>query len=128
MRTHRNRGGAAARVAIAASVTLALLTRLRAEEGPVAVPDGSTLSAPLAVTEARGAATVAVFTSADEPGSARLWQEFSGADWVRGRRGLVQVVNVTKEGDPDAVRGAGVVKFPTVVVFGRGPNGVTRLA
>ncbi len=130
MRTHKHRCGLAVRVAIAACLTLVLLTRTRADEGPAPAPatDGPSLSAALATTRTRGAATVAVFTSADEPASARLWQEFHGSDWVRNQRGLVQAVNVTREAEPDAVRSAGVTRFPTAVVYGRGPGGLTVLA
>src|SRR6185437_15023599 len=100
---------------------------LHAQDRVPAQAHDSVLDAALATTKARGAATVAVFTSADQPASVRFWSEFYHGDWARKNRGLVQVVNIAKDDHPDLVRAMDVTRFPTVVIYTRGPRGVAKL-
>jgi hypothetical protein len=79
------------------------------------------------MTRTRGVATVAILTSSDEPSSVRFWNEFYEGTWARTNRGLVQVVNVSKDAEPGLVRTMRVTRFPTVIIYARGPRGVTQL-
>ena len=82
----------------------------------------------MSVTRSTGAATVAVMTSASQPKSVRIWEEFNQGSWAKKNRGLVQFVNVSTETEPGLIRTMGVAQFPTVHVYTRGSNGVTRVA
>ncbi len=132
MRTLRWKRG---RTVTASTLVAALLSGpggalpLRAEvlEAASQTQGAADLSTALRTTRTRGAATVAVVTAQDRSDSARLWSELSHGDWARSQRGLVQFVNLTKERDANVVRTLGVTKFPTVLIYGRGPKGVTLL-
>jgi hypothetical protein len=71
--------------------------------------------------------TVAVFTSSEQPGSTRFWSELNASPWARENRGLVQLVQVSKDANTDRVQQMGIGRFPTVVVYARGAGGVMTL-
>ena len=120
------RGRTSVLLHIAASAVLAAPGAARG--GEAAAPAGSVVAGALSVTQTRGAATVVIFTSSDKPDSVRLWDEFHEGAWARQQRGLVQVVNVKNERDATYVRSSGVTKFPTVLVYTRGPKGLVQAA
>src|SRR5262249_47503575 len=72
-------------------------------------------------------ATIAVVTASEQPTSVRLWNEFYDGAWARTNRGIVQVVNVSKDAEPGLVRTLGVNRFPSMLVYVRGPQGVRQL-
>ena len=127
MRNPRQRGWASAALAFAAILLVLGNVPLRAEDKAASVPSSSPLAAAIQITRTQGAATVAILTSSEQPSSERLWKEFYAGAWARANRGLVQVVNVSKDAEPELVRALGVSRFPTVVVYGRGPRGVGQL-
>ncbi len=127
MRTPRQRGWASTALALSAILILLGNSPLHAEEKITPKPSSSALGAALQMTRTRGAATVAVLTSSEQPSSVRFWNEFNEGAWARMNRGLVQVVNVSKDAEPGLVRTMGVIRFPTVIVYARGPRGVTQL-
>ncbi len=129
MRTRRYRGVTRAQLAIgvASLFCAAVVSPTYAQEGPSPGPTGSAWATALSNTWSRGAATVAVITSQDQPTSVRFWSEFIEGAWVRDNRGLVQIVNLSKEREPALVRSLGINHFPTVVVYRRGPKGVTQV-
>jgi len=81
----------------------------------------------LAKTRTDGVATIAVYTASNQPESVRIWNSFNQGAWARTNRGLVQLVNVSTETEPDLVRTAGVTRFPSVVVYVRKAKGVSHL-
>jgi hypothetical protein len=103
------------------------LTTARGQTALRPSQEASELEAAQAITLARGTPTIIVFTSANQLDSVRLWQEFGGGEWAHTQRGRVQVVHITQEQDPQLVRALGISQFPMVVVYGRGPAGITRL-
>ncbi len=128
MRNLRQRGLASAAAWPSPPILLVLgKVPLRAEDKAASKPLPSPLSAALQITRTHGAATVAILTCSEQPSSERLWKEFYAGAWARANRGLIQVVNVSKEAEPELVRALGVSRFPTVVVYGRGPRGVGQL-
>jgi hypothetical protein len=127
MRTPRQRGWASAALALSVTIMRLGSSPLRAEENGLQKPSSSPLSSALLMTRTRGVATVAVLTSSDQPSSIRFWNEFCDGTWARTNRGLVQIVNVSKDAEPGLVRTMGVSRFPTVIVYARGPRGVTQL-
>ena len=127
MRTPRQRGWASTAMALSATLILLGNSPLHAEEKITPKPSSSALGAALQMTRTRGVATVAVLTSSEQPSSVRFWNEFNDGAWARMNRGLVQVVNVSKDAEPALVRTMGVIRFPTVIVYTRGPRGVTQL-
>ncbi len=88
---------------------------------------GDKLSAALTNTRLKGVPTLAVFSSRVEPESGKLALELVEGAWARANRGLFQVLNIEKENDPAFVKSSGITRFPTVVVYGRGPQGVALL-
>jgi hypothetical protein len=128
MTTHRQRGWASAALAFAATMILLENAQLHGEEQTAPKPSSSALNAAFQITRTHGAATVAVVTSSQEPSSVRFWKELYEGAWARNNRGLVQVVNVSKEADPELVRAMGVSRFPTLIVYSRGARGVGHLA
>ena len=119
------RGGKAAAAVLTATALMAGRPPLRAQDAPPAPRAvDPAMDAALTTTRTRGVATVAVFTAPERPASARFWAEFNEGAWARANRGLVQLVNVPKERNADLVRALGITRFPTVVIFGRGPGGV----
>ena len=127
MRTPRQRGRASTALALSATLILLGNSPLHAEEKITPKPSSSALGAALQMTRTRGVATVAVLTSSEQPSSVRFWNEFNDGAWARMNRGLVQVVNVSKDAEPALVRTMGAIRFPTVIVYARGPRGVTQL-
>jgi hypothetical protein len=127
MRTLRQRGWASAALAFSATLALPGIVPLHAEEKPVEKPAASALGAALQMTRTRGVATVAVLTSAEQPASVRFWKEFYEGAWARTNRGVVELVNVSKDTDPGLVRTLDVRHFPTAIVYTRGPQGVRAL-
>jgi hypothetical protein len=128
MRTVRQLGWASTVVALSASVFLLENSRLLAQEKVPPKAPNSALASALAMTRTRGAATVAVVTSSVQPASVRFWNEFYDGAWARFNRGIVQVVNISKESDPGLVRTMGVNRFPSVIIYTRGPQGIGQLA
>jgi hypothetical protein len=128
MRTPRQLRWASTVLALSASGLLLPSPRLRAQEKVPPKSTASALGSALAMTRTRGAATVAVVTSSDQPSSVRFWNEFYDGAWARINRGLVQVVNVSTDTEPGLVRTMGVSRFPSVIVYARGPQGVAQLA
>ena len=120
-----------ARVAVAAAVAVAISligsVPGNAEDTPRAKPADSVLDAALAITKGQGVPTVVVFTSPDQPASVRFWTEFYNGPWARSRRGLVQLVNVSKPENAELARLMGIARCPAVVIFTRGPKGVAKL-
>jgi hypothetical protein len=112
---------------LAVVIVLFGVPRANADEKATANPSGSSVGQALAGTLSKGVPTVAVFTTESQPGSVRLWNEFNETAWARTNRGLVQVVNVSKEREAGFVRSSGIVQFPSVVVYARGPKGVMVL-
>ncbi len=88
---------------------------------------GDKLAEVLSNTRLKGVPTLAVFSSRDELASGRLATELVEGAWARSNRGLVQVLTIVKENDPAFVKSSGITRFPTVVVYGRGPQGVALL-
>jgi len=127
MRTPRQPGWASTALALSATLILLGNSPLHAEEKITPKPSSSALGAALQMTRTRGVATVAVLTSSEQPSSVRFWNEFNEGAWARMNRGLVQVVNVSKDAEPGLVRTMGVIRFPAVIVYARGPRGVTHL-
>ncbi len=127
MRTLRQRGWASTALALSATLFLLGSFPLHAEEKITSKPSSSALGAALQMTRTRGVATVAVLTSSEQPSSIRFWNEFNDGAWARTNRGLVQVVNVSKDAEPGLIRTMGALRFPTVIVYARGPRGVTHL-
>ena len=127
MRTPRQRGWASTALALSATLILLGNSPLHAEEKITPKPSSSALAAALQMTRTRGVATVAVLTSSEQPSSVRFWNELNNGAWARMNRGLVQVVNVSKDAEPALVRTMGAIRFPTVIVYARGPRGVTQL-
>jgi hypothetical protein len=127
MRTPRYRGWACAPLALSATLVLLGNPPLHAQDTTAAKPSSSALGAALQITRTRGAATIAILTSSAQPSSVGFWKEFYDGAWARTNRGIVQVVNVSKDAEPDVVRAMGVSHFPTVIVYGRGPHGVSQL-
>ena len=127
MRTPRQRGWASTALALSATLILFGNSPLHAEEKITPKPSSSALGAALQMTRTRGVATVAVLTSSEQPSSVRFWNELNDGAWARMNRGLVQVVNVSKDAEPALVRTMGAIRFPTVIVYTRGPRGVTQL-
>jgi hypothetical protein len=127
MRTLRHPRWAYTALALTVSIFLLENPRLRAQEKVPTKATKSALPAALAMTRTRGAATVAVVTSSDQPASVRFWNEFYDGAWARFNRGIVQVVNVSKDSDPGLVRTMGVNRFPSVIVYTRGPQGIGQL-
>jgi hypothetical protein len=119
------------RTAAAAALTAAILSIGRppshAQEPPAAKSPATVLEAALRTTQAQGVATVVVFTAPDQPASVRFWTEFNNGAWARSRRGLVQLVNISKHDGADLVRLMEITRFPSVVIFARGSRGVSKL-
>jgi hypothetical protein len=134
MRAFRNRGGAIAAVAIAAAASLATpdgVSSGLAQDQPDARPTSQGLRDALMITRTRGVATLAVFTTRDQPASLRLWSELRDGDWARTHRGLVQLVEVSKDQDPALVQSLGVARFPTVIAYGcdaKGPRVIATMS
>src|SRR6516162_5080914 len=105
------------RVGLAAPAVLAALLMLNdntTSSAQTASSSGlstSTLGAALATTRSTGAATVAVLTSPDQPGSVRLWEQLNEGAWARTNRGLVQIVNISTATEPGVIRQMGVTRF-----------------
>ena len=91
---------------------------------PAARPAYSALAIALETTRVKGVPTVAIYTSAEAPGSTRLAEEFATGPFARSNRGLVQVVTIANEAEPDAARAVGVAAFPSAAIYTRGPRGV----
>jgi hypothetical protein len=128
MRTVRQINWASTVLVFFASIFPLQISQLPAQEIVPRKAAMSALASALATTQSRGVATVAVITSADQPSSVRFWNEFYDGAWARSNRGLVQLVNVSKEAEPELVREMGVNRFPSVIAYGRGPQGVRQLA
>ena len=128
MRTLRQSGWASTLLALSVSIFVLQTPQLHAQEKVAPTATKSALASALAITRTRGAATVAVVTSSDQPASVRFWNEFYDGVWARFNRGIVQVVNVSKDSDPGLVRTMGVNRFPSVIVYTRGPQGIAQLA
>ncbi len=120
--------GLAAFPALAVTMMLFNSLALHAQTPTAPKPAQSILGSAMSVTRSTGAATVAVMTSASQPKSVRIWEEFNQGSWAKKNRGLVQFVNVSTETEPGLIRTMGVAQFPTVHVYTRGSNGVTRVA
>ena len=127
MRTLRQRGWASAALALSAGLALHGRCPLHAEEKSIQIASASALGAAIEVTRTRGAATVAVVTSSEQRSSVQFWKELYDGAWARSNRGFVKLVNVSKDTDPGLVRAMNVSHFPTVVVYGRSPQGVRIL-
>ena len=91
-------------------------------------PAADKLSEKLAYTRAKGVPTLVVFYSTDQPASVRFASELADGAWARTNRGLVQILNVSKETDPAFVKSLGIIRFPTVALYSRGQKGVELLA
>ena len=127
MSTLRQRGWACAALALSAGLGLHGRCPLHAEEKSIQIASSSALGAAIEVTRTRGAATVAVVTSSEQRSSVQFWKELNDGAWARSNRGFVKLVNVSKDTDPALVRAMNVSHFPTVVVYGRSPQGVRIL-
>jgi hypothetical protein len=128
MRTVRQLGWASTVLALSATALMLQSSQLLAQEKVPPKAPVSALATALAMTRTRGAATVAVVTSSSQPTSVRFWSEFYDGAWARFNRGIVQVVNVSKDSEPGLVRTMGVTRFPSVIVYTRGPQGIAQLA
>ena len=127
MKAPRQRGWAAG-AALSATFLFIAGSPLFAQVNPSPRPSPSALGAALAKTRTDGVATIAVYTASNQPESVRIWNSFNQGTWARTNRGLVQLVNVSTETEPDLVRMLGTTRFPTVVVYVRKAEGVSHLA
>jgi hypothetical protein len=127
MKAPRQRGWAAG-AALSATFLFIAGSPLFAQVNPSPKPSPSALGAALAKTRTDGVATIAVYTASNQPESVRIWNSFNQGTWARTNRGLVQLVNVSTETEPDLVRMLGTTRFPTVVVYVRKAKGVSHLA
>jgi hypothetical protein len=84
---------------------------------------GSAYRAGLALAQTRGVPMVVIVTAQDQPESLRLWSDFRDGTWARTHRGLALTVQVCREQEPQLVKSWGIVRFPSVLVFGRDPKG-----
>jgi hypothetical protein len=103
-------------LSLAATVAIAGMVgpnQAGAQSTPATSPFGSALS----MTQAKGVPTVAIFTAGDHPASVELWVAFNAGRWARANRGLVQVVNVSRDRDPATVASMNIRQFPTVAVY-----------
>jgi hypothetical protein len=129
METNNHRAGGRTACFLAVAILMMVgVPRADAQEQPAASSSGITVGQALAATLSKGVPTVVVFTSESQPGSIRVWNEFNETAWARTNRGLVQLVRVSKEHEVGFVRSSGIVQFPSVVVYARGPKGVTVLS
>ena len=88
---------------------------------------GSDYRAALEIARTRGVPMVVIVTARDVSVSLRLWDEFQDGPWARTHRGLVLVVQVCRESEPQLVRTWNITRFPTAIVFSPDANGMTAL-
>jgi hypothetical protein len=103
-----------------------ILPRTRAQ--PVSTWTEQAFRDALANTRSRGLITVVVCTASEQPDSFRLWTQLRDGTWARQNRGLVQLIELSKDRDPVLIRSLGVTRFPTAVAYGLGPQGLRLLA
>ena len=127
MKAPRQRGWAAG-AALSATFLFIAGSPLFAQVNPSPKSSPTALGVALAKTRTDGVATIAVYTDSNQPESVRIWNSFNQGAWARTNRGLVQLVNVSTETEPDLVRMLGTTRFPTVVVYVRKAKGVSHLA
>ncbi len=134
MRSPGNRARRIVASTVAMAATSALWTPLGgrlegAESAPVltAIATPGALASALETTRAKGVATIAIYTSAADPSSTRMAADFSSGPFARSNRGLVQIVTIANETEPENVRAMGITTFPTVAIYARGAQGVALL-
>jgi hypothetical protein len=74
-----------------------------------------------------GRPTLLVVTSRAHPASGQLWQALSNDPQAQSVRQAFQVVELSAEANPQRIQSLQVTSFPTLIVYGRGANGLTML-
>ncbi|QDV34733.1 hypothetical protein ElP_26270 [Tautonia plasticadhaerens] len=114
-------------MAIASAMAWSGLTPAGALASETTAPAASsTARSAVAMTRDRGVPAVLLITSRRLPASSEFARQFLQGEWARQHRGLVQVLELVAEDDPELVSAMGVATFPTAVVYRLGDSGLVR--
>ena len=123
------------RIAVATAAVVALATAgpsemlalgLASEPAASGASSASAARTAVALTRDRGVPTLLIVTSSRVPSSSEFARHFLQGDWARQHRGLVRILELSAEDDPELVSAIGVARFPTAVVYLLGASGLVR--